>query len=113
MSGLETNIQTTALQYWNDTADEELDKFPISIVKFVLEYAIGYCHFPPHFDEDKIDTVMGRYVNSLAMACVDVYAKAGAEGEKSHSENGILRTYSDSYIDKALLDKLPNYVTVL
>ena len=113
MDELRTAIQTLAKEYWNDTGNETIDTFPMSIVRFVVEYAIGQCHFPNYYTEAKKVAVMNQFQNSLAMACVDVYSKAGAEGEKSHSENGIARTYSDSYIDKSLLDKLPNYVTIM
>lgn len=114
MDELKRSIQSLALEYLNDTSDdEEIAQFPMSIVGFVLEYAIEYCHFPSKYDAEKIVEVMSKHQNSLAMACVDVYVKAGAEGEKSHSENGIARTYSNSYIDKKLFNNLPNYVTVL
>lgn len=113
MNELKTAIQNLALEYWNETGNDVLDSFPMSIVGFVIEYAISQCHFPKTFTEDEKVQIMNQFQNSLAMCCVDVYSKAGAEGEKSHSENGIARTYSDSYIDKNLLDKLPNYVTVM
>ena len=113
MEELRTAIQTLAKTYWNETGDSTVETFPMSIVGFVLEYAIGQCHFPEHFTETNIVSVMNKFQNALAMACVDVYAKAGAEGEKSHSENGVARTYSDSYIDKKLLSQLPNYVSVM
>ena len=74
---------------------------------------MGYCHFPSNFSGEKKIAIMRNFENSLALACVDMYAKAGAEGEKTHSENGVQRTYNDSYIDKNLLDNLPNYVTIL
>ena len=112
MEELRLAVQQLAKTYWNETGDE-LEVFPMSIVAFVIEYAIGRCHFPPSYTQDKTIEVMSKFENSLAMACVDVYSKAGAEGEKSHSENGVARTYSDSYIDQNLLAQLPNYVTVI
>lgn len=114
MEELKRSIQSLALAYMNETSDDEtLEQFPLSIVGFVLEYAIEYCHFPKKYDSAKIVEVMNKYQNSLAIACVDMYVKIGAEGEKVHSENGISRTYSSSYIDKKLLNNLPNYVTIL
>lgn len=113
MEQLRLAIQTLAKTYWNETGDGTIETFPMSIVGFVIEYAIGQCHFPSYFDEAKKVAIMNNFQHSLAMACVDMYAKAGAEGEKSHSENGIARTYSDSYIDPKLLDKLPNYVGIM
>ena len=113
METLIHEVQNLAIEYWNETGDETVESFPKSVVRFVLEYAINYCHFPPHYSEDKKIEIMTQYQNSLAMCCVDVYSKAGAEGEKSHSENGISRTYKNSYIDRSLLEKLTNFVTVM
>lgn len=112
MEELRLAVQQLAKTYWNETG-EEIEVFPMSIVSFVIEYAIGRCHFPPKYTQNTIVEVMSKFEHSLAMACVDVYSKAGAEGEKSHSENGVARTYSDSYIDQNLLAQLPNYVTVI
>lgn len=92
---------------------EKITYFPLSIVDFVIEYASSGCNFPSHFKEENIVSDLERGKNSLAMACIDVYAKAGAEGQKSHSENGISRTYDSSWITFDLLSHFPNYVTIL
>ena len=111
MDELRNAIQLLATTYWNESGDnEQITNFPGSIVDFVLEYAINNCHFPKHFSESTVLAIMDKHKTSLAMACVDVYAKAGAEGEFTHSENGITRQYSNSYIDSRLLRQLPNYV---
>ena len=47
------------------------------------------------------------------MACVDVYAKSGAEGQKSHSENGVSRSYESSWISASIYSAFPNYVSIL
>lgn len=114
MDELISYITEKALAYWNETSDEneKLDTFPSSIVDFVIEYAIARCHFPSHFTDANILADLEKCKSTLAMACVEVYAKAGAEGEKSHSENGISRTYSDTWIPESLLNKLPNYVKI-
>lgn len=111
MSELRLAVQKLALSYWNETG-EIMESFPLSIVDFVIEYATNRCHFPANFTESDRVNVMERYKTSLAMACIDVFVKAGAEGERMHSENGISRTYSSAYIDNKLLTDLPNYVSV-
>lgn len=113
MEELRLAIQKLAKEYWNETGDGEMTAFPMSVVRFVIEYAINNCHFPENYSNETIVEIMNKFQSSLAMACVDVYNKAGAEGEKSHSENGVARTYSDSYIDKNLLSSLPNFVRVV
>lgn len=113
MEELRLAVRELATEYWNETGEGEMTAFPNSVVRFVIEYAIRRCHFPDNYSNDDIVRVMNQFQSSLAMACVDVYSKAGAEGEKSHSENGIARSYSDSYIDEKLLASLPNFVKVL
>lgn len=105
-------VAEKARQYLEETG-EVIEKFPLSIVDFVIEYAGGGCHFPSHFTEKNMVADLERGKNSLAMACVDIYSKAGAEGQSSHSENGISRSYDSSWITFDLLSNFPNYVTVL
>lgn len=101
-----------ALEYVQETG-EEIETFPLSIVDFVIEHISQNCHFPSHFTEKNIVSDLSKGKNSLSMACVDVYAKAGAEGQKSHSENGVSRTYDSSWISPSIYNAFPNYVTIL
>lgn len=109
---LTTQIQTKALAYLNETGDDRLT-FPLSIVDFVIEYAINESHFPTGYSNDKIATRLSRCVSSLAMACVDVYSRIGAEGQTEHGENGVSRTFDGAWISARLHDVLPNYVEVI
>ena len=113
MEELRLAVNELAKEYWNEVGEDKIEAFPNSVVRFVIEYAIRRCHFPDNYSDEVIISIMNQFQSSLAMACVDVYSKAGAEGEKSHSENGVARTYPDSYIDEKLLASLPNYVKVL
>lgn len=113
MDKLLAYINEKATSYWNESADEKIDSFPESIVDFVVEYAISYCHFPASYSRDDIADVLDSHKSKLAMACVDVYAKAGIEGEKNHSENGITRSYENAWISNGLLCTLPNYVNYI
>ena len=56
---------------------------------------------------------MKKYANAMAMGCVDVYAKAGAEGQTAHGENSVSRTYKSAWISPELLRDLPNFVNIL
>ena len=115
---METMVELTeyvgnkAKEYLEETG-EKLDKFPQSIVDFVIEYISQGCHFPSHFTEKNIVSDLSKGKNTLAMACVDVYSKAGAEGQTSHSENGISRVYDGSWISPKITANFPNYVTIL
>lgn len=112
MSELTAYVADKARLYLEETG-EVIEKFPMSIVDFVIEYVSNACHFPSHFQEINIVSDLSKGKNSLAMACVDIYAKAGAEGQTSHSENGVSRTYDSSWISFDLISNFPNYVTIL
>lgn len=107
-----TSVRTKALTYLSETG-ETLDAFPSSIVDFVIEYATAGCHFPTHFTEADIAGYLSKAVNSLAVACVEVYDKAGGEGQLSHNENGIDRTWESSWISPRLFQNLPNFCSTV
>ena len=109
---LTTIVQNKALAYMSET-ESDMITFPQSIVDFVIEYAINESHFPADYTEDKIATRLDRCKNSLAMACVEVYARAAAEGESRHVENSVTREYDGAWISRKLHDVLPNYVGVI
>ena len=112
LNDLGQKVQQRALTYLNESSDA-LEYFPVSIVDFVIEYCVNESHFPSYFTEEQIATRLNRCVNSMAMACIEVYSRAGAEGEKAHSENAISRTYDGAWISTRLHDVLPNFVGVL
>jgi hypothetical protein len=109
---LTTYVSEKAKSYLEETG-ETVEKFPLSIVDFVIEHISQNCHFPSHFEEKNIVSDLSKGKNSLAMACVDVYAKSGAEGQKSHSENGVSRSYDSSWISASIYSAFPNYVSIL
>lgn len=109
MDELTTYVAGKAKSYLLETG-ESVDSFPASIVDFVIEYTLNSCHFPVHFKESNIVSVLEKGKNALAMACIDIYSKVGAEGQKSHSENDISRSYDSSWITFDLLSHFPNYV---
>ena len=92
---------------------ETMETFPLSIVDFVIEYAICESHFPVDYTDEQIAERLKHCVNAMAMACIEVYSRAGAEGEKAHSENSISRTYDGAWISTRLHDVLPNFVGVI
>ena len=44
-----------------------------------------------------------RYEQIQCMIAVDLWSKRGAEGQTSHSENGITRTWASSHVSPSLL----------
>ena len=56
--------------------------------------------------------VEDRYLDLQFRIAMDLYNKIGAEGEISHSENGISRSFESSWISKQLLAEVTPYVGV-
>jgi len=52
------------------------------------------------------DIVESKYINTQTEIAIEMFNKMGAEGETSHGENGISRTYDASDVSKSLLDKI-------
>ena len=57
------------------------------------------------YDDTKTD-VPQRYTSNLIEIAVYLLNKRGAEGEISHSENGISRTYDSSSVPDEMLKKI-------
>lgn len=112
MEELKEYVSQKSTEYWNETADEgqEIDKMLSSIVDFVVEHFFNSSNFPDGSTQEKQVEMMKPFKNSMAMACVEVFAKAGAEGQISHSENSVSRSYKTTWISNELLYGLPNYV---
>lgn len=111
MEGLKRIVTDKSTEYWNETAEDgqKITAMLTSIVDFVVEYFFNSSHFPAGYTEEKKLKEMMRFQNAMAMACVEVYAKAGAEGQVSHAENSISRSYDSAWISKKLIAGLPNY----
>lgn len=105
-------VRGKAKDYVTETG-ETMTEFPLSIVDFVIEHISQNCHFPSHFTEKNIVSDLSKGKNTLAMACVEIYGKVGGEGQKSHSENGVSRTYDSSWISHSIYNAFPNYVKIL
>ncbi|MBO5922816.1 MAG: hypothetical protein J6Q48_10585 [Bacteroidaceae bacterium] len=112
MNELTVYVQEKAKAYLEENG-EVIEKFPLSIVDFVIEHVSSGCHFPSHFTEANIVSDLSKGKTTLAMACIDVYSKVGAEGQVTHSENGISRTYDSAWISPKVHRNFPNYATII
>jgi hypothetical protein len=59
------------------------------------------------------DELERRYLDLQVRIALELYAKIGAEGETSHSENGISRSYSSAWISEELLSEVTPKARVL
>ena len=57
-------------------------------------------------------TVEPRYEMLQLQIAVEIYNRQGAEGEQSHSENGISRSYENAYVSSSLLKRIVPYAGV-
>lgn len=88
--------------------DEANENLLIDIVE-TAKSAILARRFP--FGTDKTE-VEPQYKDLLFRIALDLYNKQGAEGETSHSENGVSRAYQSSWISADLLDEIVPYCEV-
>lgn len=54
--------------------------------------------------------VEDRYLDLQYRIALDLYNKMGAEGQLSHSENGVSRAYESSWISAQLLEEVTPFV---
>lgn len=57
-------------------------------------------------------SVEPRYEMIQLQIAVELYNRQGAEGEQSHSENGISRSYENAYVSSSLLKRIVPYAGV-
>lgn len=62
--------------------------------------------FPFGGNADEKAIYMDEHQDLLYRVALDLYNKSGAEGEMSHSENGISRTYESSWVSEQLLREI-------
>lgn len=74
------------------------------------EAAIMVRRFP--FGYDAETEFPSRYADLKLRIALDLYNRIGAEGQMSHSENGIQRTYESSWISASLLNEIVPLVGV-
>lgn len=112
MNELTSYVSEKAKLYLEENG-EKVEKFPSSIVDFVIETFATKCNFYNYYTERKIVSILEKKKMAMASACVEVYGKVGGEGELSHSENGTSRAYEETWIPEKLFYGLPNYVNVV
>ena len=62
---------------------------------------------------DEVDTVPKRYAYLQCEIAAYVLNKRGAEGETSHSENGVSRTYESADVPESLMNQIVPVCEVL
>lgn len=52
------------------------------------------------------DIVENKYLTTQIRIAIEIYNKMGAEGQTSHDENGIVRTYEKGNISNSLISRI-------
>lgn len=86
---------------------------PFLVIDFVIEKFKEHRHYPKSFDEEQIEEDLRKHLSTLSMCVVDIFSHYGAEGETSHSEKNITRTYENAYMSQSLLNGVLPYVQSL
>lgn len=63
--------------------------------------------------DDSVSVVPERYTSRQVEIAAYLYNKRGAEGEVSHNENGISRTYENASIPESMLSDIIPYGSVV
>lgn len=110
---MKEELSRKATEYFNGIEELKWVVPSDMLIEFALEKYKQHRNFPSNFTEDKIDEDIKSHLSTIAMAVVDLQMKVGAEGEKSHSENGVSRTYENAYISTSVFNDVLPYVKVL
>lgn len=89
----------------SDITDDEIESL-LEVAKMaILNKRYPFQDFPKNKDGSIAD-VEDRYLDLQIRIAVELYSKAGAEGEVAHSENGISRTYERANISPSLINEV-------
>ena len=78
-------IKSMTTEYGAETSD--------LVVALAIEQFETIRNYPASFDETKKLADMEKHKAKIAMAAIEIDAKDGAEGQLSHGESGISRSY--------------------
>ena len=81
----------------------------VPTLELEIDYAIGVINDCRRFTPSETKPYDKKYEHLIVPMCVHAISKYGAEGESSHSENGINRVYSgaDDYPKEILMKIVP------
>jgi hypothetical protein len=81
-----------------DVSDTELEDILESAKAVILSRRFPFGEYPAEIED--------RYKDLQIRIAVEMFNRQGAEGEISHSENGVSRTYSSASVSEELLREI-------
>lgn len=113
MDKIREDLRIKASEYF-DSIPEIAGQYPSPLlIDFVIEKYKQHRNYPSSFTAERIEADMTEHLATMAMAVVDLFMKAGAEGETSHSENGTSRSYENAYISNSVFKDVLPFVNIL
>lgn len=103
--------ESEKITYIKAMTDETDDSVILVFLNIAKETILNRVY--PHEDSEESRTWLSRYDMAQCRIAAYLLNKRGAEGETSHSENGVDRTYSDADIPSSLLQDLTPRAKVL
>ena len=93
-----TQLERLKIRITENVLDEELEDLLESAKAVILSHRFPFGEVP--------DEIENRYKDLQIRIAVEMFSKRGAEGEISHSENGISRTYASASVSEDLLREI-------
>ena len=93
-----TQLERLKIRITENVNDVELEDILESAKAVILSRRFPFGEQPTELEE--------RYKDLQIRIAVEMFAKRGAEGEISHSENGISRTYASANVSEDLLKEI-------
>ena len=100
-----TQLERLKIRITEKVTDAELADILESAKAVILSRRFPFGDFPPDVEE--------RYKDLQIRIAVEMFNKRGAEGETSHSENGVSRSYSSASVSEELLREITPKVGVV
>jgi hypothetical protein len=93
-----TQLERLKIRIKENASDAELEDLLESAKAVILSRRFPFGEQPAEIED--------KYKDLQIRIAVEMYNKQGAEGETSHSENGISRSYSSASVSEELLREI-------
>lgn len=100
-----TQLERLKIRITENVSDVELEDILESAKAVILSRRFPFGDYP--------EDIEPRYKDLQIRIAVEMFSKRGAEGEISHSENGISRTYASANVSEDLLREIVPKVGVV
>lgn len=101
---MEAKILADVISYLGDEVSESDNPVLLILINRAIRKVCAK-RYPFGYTEEEREATVKRYYDTISEAAVYYWAKQGADGENSHSENGISRSYHSE--DALYFDVVP------